>query len=130
MRTKAESPSEIWTREKLKTIARDHFGGRNAALENLVRGLVERHRKIWKSQATGSYRPTASMYALALQWQVDALGPKCAVCDGKIVLPETPAEHFATGSQLTLAPRVLPSNGGLNVPQNLVLCHSGCMPGL
>jgi hypothetical protein len=119
-----------WVRDRLKELAKEYFPGRAAQLEGTVRRLAEHHERAWKSQPAGSYRPTAAMYALALRWELDKLGPKCSVCKGEVDLPpRRPSPPFPTGPHLSLAPRLHPSEGGLNVPQNLALCHAGCMPG-
>ena len=131
MSKKRATPAETWTSARMKEIAREHFAGQVAELENVIHRLVERHEEVWRSQQAGAYRPTAAMYALALRWELDKLGPKCSVCQGEGDLPpRRPTPPSPTGPHLSLAPRLHPSEGGLNVPQNLALCHAGCMPGL
>lgn len=123
------SPADAWAREKLRAVAREYFPGRAAELEREVRRLVERHERVWRSQPPEAYRPTASMYALALQWELEKLGPRCSVCQGEVALPTRPTPPSPTRSRLSLAPRKRTVEGGLNVPQNLALCHADCMPG-
>lgn len=130
MRNQNASPAEEWTRERLNALAKTHFRSQHEMLESVIRRLVERHEEVWRAQPPGSYRPTASMYALALQWELDKLGPRCSVCKGEVALPTGPASRASQGSYLSLAPRSSPASGGLNVPQNLALCHAGCMPSL
>jgi len=130
MRNQNVSPADEWTRERLNALAKTHFRSQHEVLESVIRRLVERHEEVWRAQPPGSYRPTAPMYALALQWELDKLGPRCSVCEGEVALPTGPSSRAPQGSCLSLALRLPLVAGGLNVPQNLALCHAGCMPGL
>jgi hypothetical protein len=123
------TPADAWTREKLRAVAKEYFPGRAVELDGIIRRLVERHEKAWRSQPPGAYRPTAPMYALALQWELGRLGAKCSVCQGEVALLARPTSRSPVGSRLSLAPRRRAVEGGLNVPQNLVLCHADCLPG-
>lgn len=117
-----------WVRDTLKGLAKEYFPGRAAQLERTMRRLAEDHERAWKAQPVGSYRPTASMYAVALRWELDKLGPACSICKGVLVVPTRSAPRSPEGPHLTLVPRVNPTAGGLNVPQNLALCHEECAP--
>lgn len=119
---------EAWVRRTLKALATEYFPGRTAQLEGIVRGLAARHEAIWRSQRAGSYRPTESMYALALRWELDHRGPICSVCKAELDASRRFAPGPTTGPHLSLTFRRDPSAGGLNVPQNLALCHEGCAP--
>jgi hypothetical protein len=118
--------TDDWVRDTLKALAKEYFPGRAAQLEGTVRRLAADHERVWKSRPAGSYRPTASMYAVALRWELDKLGPMCSICQGNLVVPTRSAPRSSKGPHLTLVPRVNPASGGLNVPQNLTLCHEGC----
>lgn len=118
-----------WVKETLKGLAKEYFPGRASQLERTLRRLAEDHERAWKSRPVGSYRPTASMYAVALRWELDKLGPTCSICKGELVVPTRIAPRSPEGLHLTLAARVNPASGGLNVPQNLALFHEGCAPG-
>jgi transcriptional regulator with GAF, ATPase, and Fis domain len=123
-------PAGVWAREQLRAMAKEYFPGRARELEGIIRRLVGRHEKVWKSSPPGAYRPTSAMYALALQWELKRLGPNCSVCQKEVAVPARPTARFPTETHLSLAPRLRAVEGGLNVPQNLVLCHAGCRPGM
>jgi hypothetical protein len=131
MSTKRTTPAKTWAIARMNEIAAKHFAARVPELEYVVGRLVKRHEEVWRSQPVGAYRPTIAMYALALRWELDKRGPKCSVCDRAVDLPPRgPTPPSPAGPHLSLAPRLHPFEGGLNVPQNLALCHAGCMPGL
>ena len=115
-----------WTRAQVALLARRHFGGRARPLEEIVRHASRRHESLWRSTAGGVYRPTESMYALAMRWGLEGRGAVCAVCRGRLEVPEQLPPSGPVGPTLTLSSRVPAREGGLNVPQNLVLCHAGC----
>ncbi len=118
-----------WTRAQLDSIARQYFPGSGAALESAVRTLANRHEADWRATARGGFRPTASMYALALSWRLKEVGPTCAFCKERIVLPRSPSPPAPGQETLALVPGVPVERGGLNVPQNLLLGHRSCVPG-
>ncbi len=122
------SKMDRWTKVTLSQVARDHFPGREGSLDTIVRQLAERHETVWRSSSEGVFRPTRAMYALALRWELDKVGPQCAFCKGRVEVPTEPSRSRPTGPMLALGPRVLPGDGGLNVPQNLALCHADCHP--
>ncbi len=117
-----------WTEATLKRLASRHFPERGRALASLIGGMARRHETAWRASSEGVYRPTPAMYALALSWQLEKLGPTCAFCHGKVELPERGGPAPPSGPTLAMAPRVATSAGGLNVPQNLALCHAECVP--
>lgn len=122
-------PADDWTQRKLQALATKYFPGRHRELEGVVRGLMGRHEEEWRTQPPGTYRPTGPMYALALEWELERQGATCSVCRGKVALPTPPSPPSAVGSGFMLALRKRAADGGLNVPQNLALCHADCMPG-
>lgn len=121
---------EEWTRSQLKGVATTHFPGRARHLERIVKEPAARHEMDWRLRATGVYRPTPSMYALALRWELGKRGPTCSVCQGAIELPTGKGVPAPGARSLYLAPRVAAAQGGRNVPQNLALGHAGCLPSL
>ncbi len=125
----ASAKAATWTRTQLDSIARQYFPGSGPALESAVRTLVGRHEADWRATARGGFRPTASMYALALSWRLREVGPTCAFCKERITLPHGPSSPAPGQETLALVPRVSAERGGLNVPQNLLLGHRGCVPG-
>jgi hypothetical protein len=123
------SGADRWLKVTMSRIAQDHFPGRAGPLGEIVRQLAERHETAWRSSSEGVFRPTRAMYALALRWELDRAGPECAYCKGRVEVPTDPPRSRLSGPMLALGPRVLPRDGGLNVPQNLALCHADCRPG-
>ncbi len=117
-----------WTRATIAHLARKYFPGRSKPLGAIVYRLAERNETRWRSTSEGVFRPTPSMYALALRWQLDRFGLSCLVCHGKVQVPRTPAPSHSAGPTLSLGFRIRPADGGLNVPQNLVLSHVECLP--
>jgi hypothetical protein len=124
-RTKADA----WVREEVARLAKRHFPGRARPLEQLLRTMAQTHEAAWRSTARGVYRPTAAMYALALSWELDKLGPTCVFCKGKVEVPGRPSPSGPSRPTLHLGPRTDSRWGILNVPQNLALGHGGCFPG-
>ena len=124
---KESHAAEKWTRTHLGELARRHFAGRADSLEKVVRDIASRHEAAWRSDSAGRFRPTPSMYALALGWELDKVGPNCLFCQGKVELPARPGRAGPSGPSLALGVRVRPRDGGLNVPQNLVLGHADCV---
>lgn len=120
--------SEDWVRRELERLAATHFGGRAEPLEAAVLELAFHHEWIWRRRGATNFRPTASMYALALSWELDQRGPACAFCREEVGLGSGTIPARATGRSLALGPRVPPTKGGLNVPQNLALSHANCLP--
>lgn len=118
---------EEWAENHLRTLAERHFPGRREGLVARIGELAEAHETRWRSEGTGVYRPTVSMYALALGWTLRPEGPRCAVCHGPVAPPPARGAVEEPGSRLALAPRVPVGKGGLNVPQNLVLGHAACL---
>ncbi len=123
------TPSDAWTHATLARLAQEHFPGRSNALEELVRQLARRHETSWRTNSAGVFRPTPAMYALALRWQIEKLGPTCLFCKGEVELPTRPDPTGPSGPTLALGLSLDPERGGLNVPQNLVLGHADCLPG-
>ncbi len=121
-------PADAWTRAKVAGLAQEYFPGRTDALLELVRGTAQQHEREWRSGVAGVFRPTAAMYALALGWHLDTLGPACVFCEGDVDLPRRPVSSEMARGEPALRLRVPAHAGGLNVPQNLVLCHAGCAP--
>ncbi len=119
---------DAWTGDTLKRLAEQHFPERGRELESLVRGMARRHETAWRTSSEGVFRPTPAMYALALSWELEKLGPTCTFCQGKIEIPERGGPGHPSGPTLALGPRVAARAGGLNVPQNLALCHADCLP--
>ncbi len=122
------STVDNWTHATITQLARKYFPGRSKPLEAIVYRLAERNETSWRSTFQGVFRPTPSMYALALRWQLDRLGLSCFVCNGKVQVPRTPAPSLSAGPTLSLGFRIPPADGGLNVPQNLALAHVECLP--
>lgn len=116
-----------WSRRHIQTLARRHFKRGGGALEALLTTLQRAHEARWRSSGAGRYRPTLSMYAVALGWELGRRGPRCGVCEGALEVPE-PARRGAAPRAMTLVPRTSETSGGLNVPQNLVVGHCGCLP--
>ena len=123
------SKAERWTRTTLAGIAKQHFPSHERPLGEIVRRLADRHENAWLSSSEGVFRPTRAMYALALRWELEKVGPTCVFCKGKVEVPSRPAPSRPAGPTLALGFRVPPHEGGLNVPQNLAICHAGCLPG-
>lgn len=112
-----------WTHRRIASIADEHFPGSAAALEANILEQARRHEDEWRSTTIGNFRPTSSMYALALGWELARQGPTCGVCHqkGEVSLTSNPSIP-----RLILSPRVRSGARGLNVPQNLSLQHEGC----
>lgn len=118
-----------WTRAHVARIARQYFPGRSSALLDLTLELAKRHETAWRTSSTGVFRPTPSMYALALGWELDRLGPRCVFCKGKVEVPRRLPPTGPSGPTLALGLRVPPEQGGFNVPQNLSIGHASCFSG-
>lgn len=125
-----QSHAERWTKAQLSGVAQVHFPGGEGALERALREFAEHHEAIWRATAAGAFRPTTPMYALALRWQLAERGPTCPYCHARIEVPVGPSHPIRPEAAIALGPRVHPRQGGLNVPQNLVLGHAGCVPKL
>lgn len=121
------SPAERWTNAALARVAEKHFPGQQGSLRVIVQQLAEGHHTAWASTSLGVYRPTPAMFTLALLWEVERIGPNCVFCEGRVEVPSQPSDSGPSGPTLTLGFRVPPGRGGLNVPQNLTLCHAGCL---
>ncbi|GEM_PF-7035660 len=121
-----QAKADEWTWTQLDLLARQHFGGRARALAEIVRRAAFRHEQAWRTSAQGVYRPTESMYALAMRWGLEKRGPVCPSCGGTLEVPDRAAPPGDVDPSVTLRLRVPPREGGLNVPQNLALCHAGC----
>ncbi|MGI0131358.1 MAG: hypothetical protein ACREDE_02105 [Thermoplasmata archaeon] len=117
-----------WTRAQVTAIAEKHLPGHALTLEEVVHRLASQHEATWKGTSAGVFRPTPSMYALALGWELDKLDPKCALCQGAVQLQMGSAAAAGSTLSIALGPRVPPNAGGLNVPQNLALVHVECLP--
>lgn len=123
-----KSDADTWVRTTVAELARQHFPARARPLESLVRRHAERHETVWRSSSQGVFRPTPAMYALALRWELERRGPSCAVCNGRVELPTQRAPSDPSSPTLALGVRAAAGSGTLNVPQNLSLCHTGCLP--
>ena len=117
-----------WVRKEVARLASLYFPGREDPLEKALTEMARRHEKQWRASAAGVFRPTPSMYLVALQWELKRHGPTCAVCRGDIAIPKAPEPPRPEALTMSMSPRVHPREGGLNVPQNLQLGHAGCMP--
>ncbi len=116
-----------WARVRVAQLADRYCSGDTSFIQNEIQRLVGRHEVLWKATSAGVFRPTSSMYALALEWELGKRGPTCAICNERIDL--TPGQSSGPGSP-TLFPRTPLQSGGLNVPQNLALGHQGCGEGI
>lgn len=123
-----KSVADAWVRTTIAELARQHFPDRGRPLESMIRRLAERHETVWRSSSQGVFRPTPAMYALALRWELERRGPSCAVCKSSVELPTGRAPSGAFSPTLALGVRAAAGLGSLNVPQNLALCHTGCLP--
>lgn len=122
------SPSvEKWSRSKIAQLAEQYFPGREELLWEIVRGGAERDEVAWRLSAQGTYRPTISMYALALGWQLERGGPTCAICSRPLEPPAARGSMDAEVPRLSLGPVILPDHGGRNVPQNMIFGHADCL---
>lgn len=121
------SKADVWTQAILDRIAREHFPSRARSLGEIVRQLAQRHETAWRSSSAGVFRPTTAMYALGLLWQLEELGPTCAFCNGTVEVPRQSAPSGPSGPSLALRLRTPADRGGLNIPQNLALCHARCV---
>ena len=120
------SAAENWTRTRVAEIAAKHFPGRQEVLWQIVREAAERHELEWRRASTGVFRPTVSMYALALGWRLDEEGSMCSVCKKKIAAPTPRASRAPRAAAFTVRPNLPTDRGGINVPQNLILGHLDC----
>lgn len=116
-----------WARREARELADQHFAGRGETVERLILELAEHHEWIWRRRGRPNLRPTPAMYALALRWELQNRGPVCAFCTRPVELPHRAAGTACEGP-LAVGPRVPPTRGGLNVPQNLALGHEACLP--
>lgn len=121
-----QRPPNDWTHHEVSRLARQHFPTRASVLERIVRDLAHKHEAAWRVSSEGTFRPTPAMYALALRWIVDRTGPTCAQCGDRITVPHHDPMAGRPTSSLTLSLRIPADRGGLNVPQNLAMCHAGC----
>ncbi|MEM0129538.1 MAG: hypothetical protein QXG65_05200 [Thermoplasmata archaeon] len=123
----ASPAAERWARARVAQLAPRYFPGQEDPVWDALRTAAGRHEAAWRRSREGIYRPTVSMYAMALSWQLERQGPTCAICRGPLV-PAGPGRTVgAARGLLSLGPRVLPAHGGRNVPQNLLLGHPGCL---
>ena len=122
------SPSvERWTRSQIAQLAEQYFPGREELLWEIVRRVAERDEALWRRSTQGTYRPTISMYALALGWQLKRGGARCAICKRPLGPPLSRRSASAEVPALSLGPLVPPDQGGRNVPQNVILGHADCL---
>jgi hypothetical protein len=117
-----------WTQAKVSELAQRFFPRKAADLERFILELATRHETNWRDSYAGVFRPTPTMYALALSWELKRLGPRCSVCKRKVEFASWPYPPGSTLYSPGLAPRTSPQQGGLNVPQNLQFGHAGCLP--
>ncbi len=117
-----------WARKEARELAQQHFAGKADTVERLIVELAEHHEWIWRRRGRPNLRPTSSMYALALRWELQKRGAVCAFCTKPIELPAKAPSGTACRGPLAMGPRVPPTRGGLNVPQNLALGHDACLP--
>ncbi len=69
-----------WAEVEVARLAEMHFAGRTLPLQRIVVNLARRHESVWRELEQGVFRPTPSMYAVALRWELGKRGATCGIC--------------------------------------------------